>query len=244
MGVINFYQGKIPTQISELNNDVGYVTQATVVVNHQMPDTWNKSGTMAQLIESIQNDETAVEGKSYIATVSISDLPSGLGQAELKAEITKGSEPWNKIIVFTVESEDVSPYHWERVAAYNRIGNWRAFMLANSVGPIILSSLPTEDTNTVAKLNITGLTQSEFLAASQGKRTGVVYNGEFYNIQYVSYTSDTVYSIIFSQYGMYKLSPELEDDTLYYWNTKFYRILRNENYVGCNITTIPANTPV
>lgn len=241
MGIINFYG---PTKVSELTNDVGYVTQATVVVNHQMPETWNTSGTMAQLIDSIQNDDTAVEGKSYIATVSISDLPTGLGQAELKAEITKGSEAGDKIIVFTVESEDVSPYHWERVSAYGRQGSWRSFMPTNSIGPITLSSLPTSNTNTVAKLNATGLTQSELLAASQGKRTGVVYNGEYYNIQQVSYTSTTVYSMIFSQFGMYKLGEDPEDDTLYYWGTTFYRILRNGDYVGCNVTTIPANTPV
>ena len=245
MGVINFYKDKIPTQLSELTNDVGYVTQTTVVVNHQMPSTWTTNGTMAQLINSIQNDDTAVEGKSYIGTVHISDLPSGLVQAELKAEITKGSTYGNKIIVFTVESEDVSPYHWERVSAYGRSGSWRSFVVSENVPKAIsLSELPTGSTDTVTKLNATGLTQAEFLAASQGKRTGVVYDGNFYNIQQVTYISDTVYSMIFSQYGMYKLPPEVEDDSLYYWDTTFYRILRNGNYVGCNVTTIPTNTPV
>jgi len=239
--IINFYG---PHKVSELENDAGYVTQATVIVNHEFPDSWNTSGTMNQLIDSIQNDNDAIEGQSYIGTVSISDLPSGLIQAELKVDITKGSTAGNKIIVFTIESEDVSPYHWERVAAYNRTGTWRSFIPNGDIGPIVLSALPTGDTDTVTKLNNVGLTQSEFLAASQGKRTGVVYNGNFYNIQQVTYTSDTVYSMIFSQYGMYKLPPEAQDDTLYYWETTFYRITRNGNYVGCNVTTIPANTPV
>lgn len=245
MGVINFYHGKIPTQLSELTNDVGYVTQSTVVVNHKMPETWNTNGTMAQLINSIQNDDNAVEGKSYIGTVSISDLPSGLGQAELKAEITKGSTVGNKIIVFTVESEDVAPYHWERVSAYGRSGYWRSFVTPSDLPKAItLSALPSENTDTVAKLNAIGLTQSEILAASQGKRTGVIYNGVCYTILSVHYNSSTNYSILFGEYGVYKLPPELEDDTLFYRECNIYYVLRNGDYVGANATNIPANTRV
>lgn len=243
MGIINFYQ---PTDISELNNDVGYVTQSSVIVNHTMPDTWVTNGTMAQLINSIQNDDTAVEGKSYVSTVSISDLPSGLQQAELKAEITKGSTAGNKIIVFTVESEDVSPYHWERVSAYGRTGYWRSFVTPDSVPkPIILSALPTEQTDTVDELNATGLTQAEFLAASQGKRTGVIYNGVFYTIFSLNYNSDTNYNMLFGQYGVYKLPPDAHDgDTLYYRECNLYYIIRSNNYVNCNVTNIPTNTIV
>ena len=35
-GVINFYG---PHKVSELENDAGYVTQATVVVDQEMPST-------------------------------------------------------------------------------------------------------------------------------------------------------------------------------------------------------------
>ncbi len=240
--IINFYS---PSKLSELENDAGYVTQSTVVVNHQMPSTWNTNGTMAQLISSIQNDDTAVEGKSYISTVSISDLPAGLMQAELKAEITKGSTAGNKIIVFTVESEDVSPYHWERVSAYGRSGYWRSFVTPSDLPKAItLSALPSEDTDSVDELNATGLTQSEVLAASQGKRTGVIYNGAFYPIISVHYNSDTNYNIWFGNYGVYKLPPELEDDTLFYRECDLYYALRSGNTVACNYTNIPANTKV
>jgi len=112
------------------------------------------------------------------------------------------------------------------------------------IKPIVATGLPDDSTDTVAKLNTLGFTQEEILAASQGKRTGVIYNGQFYNIQNVVYTSDTNYVLRFSSFTLYKLPPALEDDTVYYDACEFYTIKRNGNYVGCNATSITQNTPV
>ena len=109
MGVINFYG---PTKLSQLQNDVGYVTQATVVVNHEFPSSWDTT-SIQSIIDSIQLDDTAIAGKSYISTVSSQGLPTGLQQAELQVEITAGSTPGYKIIVLSILSEDISPYHWQ-----------------------------------------------------------------------------------------------------------------------------------
>ena len=122
---------KIPTKVSELQNDAGYVTQATVIVSQEMPSTWNKS-SIASLIQSVQDDDTAIAGRSYVGTVSSSGLPTGISQAELKIEITRGSTTGNKILVLTIDSEDISPYHWTRVAAYGRTGTWRPCEVQNN----------------------------------------------------------------------------------------------------------------
>ena len=112
------------------------------------------------------------------------------------------------------------------------------------VKPITPSGLPDGNTDTVAKLDALGFTQEEILAASQGKRNGVVYGGQFYTIQGVIYNSDTSYTLRFSNFGLYMLPPEAQDTTIYYWGSDFYNVMRNGNYVGCNVTNITANTPV
>lgn len=239
--VINFYS---PSKLSELENDAGYVTQSTIVVNHEIPSSWDTT-SISNLVNSIQDDTSAIAGKSYIGTVSSSGLPTGLQQAELHIEITAGDVSGGKIIVFSILSEDVSPYHWERVAAYGRIGNWRAFVTEEDmIKPIIATGLPNDSTDTVAKLDALGFTQEEILAASRGKRIGVVYNGRFYAIQSVIYTSDTNYVLRFASFGLYKLPPAIQDDTVYYDECDFYSIKRNGNYVGCNATNIAANNPI
>lgn len=38
-------------------------------------------------------------------------------------------------MLFTITSEDVSPYHWEATSAYGRLTPWRSFV-ASSVSPV------------------------------------------------------------------------------------------------------------
>ena len=116
--------------------------KTSIVANHAIPNTWRTSGTMNQLISDIDNDETATEGKSYTGTVTLSDLPASMVQAEMKIEISKGSTSGNKIILFTIASENTAPYHWERVSAYGRSGYWREFMPNKSI-----DNVPTDGSN-------------------------------------------------------------------------------------------------
>ena len=127
---------QIPTNVSELNNDAGYLTQATVTANEPFPSSWPKNGNINGLINAINNDSSATQGKIYLATVSYNDLPAGLAQAEMKVEITVGGSG-NKVMLFTVTSENVSPYHWERTSAYGRTGTWRSFLNNGDISNLV-----------------------------------------------------------------------------------------------------------
>lgn len=170
-----------------------------VVANHAIPDNWKQASTMSQLITRINDDDTAIEGKTYVGTVSYSDLPEGLLQAELKIEITKGSTSGNKIIVFTIESENISPYHWERVSAYGRSGNWRSFLPNKTIDTTVTSgssNLITSNAvyNAVAsKLNGTVLTKTEY-DAIQNKDVNKIYVVEesLANGVYILYTDGSL----------------------------------------------------
>lgn len=95
-----------------------------------LPETWDTTHSMAQLIASINADETAVPGKSYLGTVQLSDLPAGMVQAELIIDIMDqlGADG-DKVIVFSLSSADISPYKWEYTSAYGRTGAWRSWVI-------------------------------------------------------------------------------------------------------------------
>ena len=108
--------------------DGGATVEELKVTNRAFPVGWRTSGTMAQLIADINGDATAIKGKSYLSTVSYSDLPAGLQQAEMVVEIMDELAGLGKVILFTVTSSDTAPYHWEYTSAYGAAGEWRGFV--------------------------------------------------------------------------------------------------------------------
>lgn len=130
-------EDSIPTKISDLINDTGFITASqasdsaivSVTANQPFPQSWPKTGNISDLVTAINNDPSATAGKIYLATVEYNDLPTGLQQAEMKVEIM------NQTMLFTITSEDVSPYHWEATSAYGRLTPWRSFV-ASSVSPV------------------------------------------------------------------------------------------------------------
>ena len=139
----------VPTDVSAFNNDAGYITQEEVIINEAFPNGWHTTGTMADLIADINADTDAVAGKVYMDTVSFSDLPANMQQAELKAEII--SQLGNsKVIVFTVTSSEVSPYHWEYTSAYGQTNSWREWVTPAAMQSALSVKANSADLATVA----------------------------------------------------------------------------------------------
>ena len=139
----------VPTDVSAFNNDAGYITQEEVIINEAFPNSWHTTGTMADLIADINADTDAVAGKVYMDTVSFSDLPGEMQQAELKAEII--SQTGNsKVIVFTVTSSEVSPYHWEYTSAYGQTNSWREWVTPAAMQSALSVKANSADLATVA----------------------------------------------------------------------------------------------
>lgn len=103
-----------------------------------IPASWDTNHTMADLIDSIAADTSAVPGESYMGTVHLSDLPENMIQAELIIEVMDqlGS---NKTVAFQLASADTSPYKWEYVSAYGATGVWRSWIPASSNGITLLN---------------------------------------------------------------------------------------------------------
>ena len=106
--------------------DTGVSIQELVIVNRAFPESWRVDGTMEDLIEDINADKSAVKGMSYLQTVSCSGLPTGIMQGEMLVEIME-SNAYGKVILFTMTSSDVHPYHWEYTSAWGGSGTWRSW---------------------------------------------------------------------------------------------------------------------
>lgn len=139
----------VPTDVSAFNNDAGYITQEEVIINEAFPNSWHKTGTMADLIADINADTDAVAGKVYMDTVLFSDLPGEMQQAELKAEIISQSGN-SKVIVFTVTSSEASPYHWEYTSAYGQTNSWREWVTPAAMQSALSVKANSADLATVA----------------------------------------------------------------------------------------------
>ena len=102
-------------------------SSAIVIANQPFPDAWLEASNMSELISIINSDSTATKGRIYLSTIHLDDLPAGMMQAEMKVEIQLDSSI-EKVMLFTITSENVSPYHWEYTSAYGRTGAWRSFV--------------------------------------------------------------------------------------------------------------------
>ena len=154
---VDFIKNKptIPTKTSDLTNDSGFITDADVKSYKDFPQGWRKNGTLSNLISDINSDQDAVTGMSYMATVSYSDLPGNLTQAEIKVDIMDELQGLGKNILFTITSSNTSPYHWEYTSAYGAAGTWRSWAnssdiptatsdLTNDSGYITINDVPAQ----------------------------------------------------------------------------------------------------
>ena len=110
-----------------------------------LPETWDTTHSMTELIASINADSNAVPGKSYLGTVQLSDLPAGMMQAELIIDIMDQLDvDGSKVIVFSLSSADISPYKWEYTSAYGRTGAWRSWATAATLATVATTGSYTD----------------------------------------------------------------------------------------------------
>ena len=77
------------------------------------PVGWPTTGTTKAFCDAIAADTSATEGMAYLGEVTLSDMPGGIVNSEIKVEIMSGTTALNKVILLTLTSGNVSPYQWQ-----------------------------------------------------------------------------------------------------------------------------------
>ena len=99
---------------------------AAVHTYKEYNDTWPTNGTTKALMAAVNADETAVPGNVYLGDVRLTDMPFA-GNAELVISVIGGSVS-QKVVLATLTSGNVAPYHWE-YTYWNGTGTgWKSFI--------------------------------------------------------------------------------------------------------------------
>lgn len=146
-GAIQEINESIPTKMSDLTDDVGYVTESngqlqttsgnitnviSIISNQPFPSEWPTGSNkhVSDLVYAIDHDPDAIKGKVYLSTVHYEDLPGDLSDAELKVEIMDVAGTNSKIATFTITSANKSPYNWHATMWNGQIYGWHSYALA------------------------------------------------------------------------------------------------------------------
>lgn len=118
------------TNVKTINgNSIVGTGDITIKTSTEFPSNWRvaATNTMAQLCQDIYNDTNATEGKQYMKTIANKGLPTGVSNAEVVVNVMR-SDTRNKVVLLTLTSSDVEPYHWEMTSINGQTGEWRGFV--------------------------------------------------------------------------------------------------------------------
>lgn len=94
--------------------------------NRAFHSEWPTDTTLEDFCQAVVLDATAVVGESYLGELRCTGLPVGMVNGEVKVEVL--GEPNHKILLLTVTSTNLSPYHWELSYLNGRQYGWREWM--------------------------------------------------------------------------------------------------------------------
>lgn len=123
-------------EVTSVNNMKGDVT---IVTNQAFPESFNISGTTLEFAQSINLEDTAINGMTYLGGVSLSDLPESLVNAECLVQVIASAGDGSKVIHFDLYSADTQPYHWSCMYYNRSVTDWVSYVTSEDQASIIES---------------------------------------------------------------------------------------------------------
>lgn len=123
-------------EVTSVNNMKGDVT---IVTNQAFPESFNINGTTLEFAQSINLEDTAINGMTYLGGVSLSDLPEPLVNAKCLVQVISSVGDGSKVIHFDLYSADTQPYHWSCMYYNSSVSNWVSYVTAEDQASIIES---------------------------------------------------------------------------------------------------------
>lgn len=153
------------------------------------PAAWTTNSTTKAFCDDIAADSSAVVGTAYLGEVTISDMPAGIANGEIKAYILDGTTAANKVIQLELTSGNVAPYKW--IYTYwnggSNVSGWKTWQeplvsgtnikTVNSTsllgsGNITIDGLPTQTGQSGKYLTTDGSTASWVTVDALPSQTG------------------------------------------------------------------------
>ena len=153
-------EGELEGKDTELQANIDAVdakVDAIVIppTNRAFHEDWPTNTTIDAFCGAVSDDPEAVVGESYLGELTCSGLPTGMGNGEVKVEVLGDAE--NKILLLTVTSTNLAPYHWELTYIDGDKYGWRAWVEDTSLAAVAKSGDYADLTNQPTIPSIEGL---------------------------------------------------------------------------------------
>lgn len=102
---------------------------SNITTNRPFKSSWPTDTTLAAFCAAVVADTDVKVGDSYLGELTCSGLPTGMVNGEVKVDVEGTTN--SKILVLTLTSTNLAPYHWEASYAGGTVYGWRSFALNN-----------------------------------------------------------------------------------------------------------------
>lgn len=102
--------------------------------NRAFHEDWPTNTTIDAFCAAVSDDPEAVVGESYLGELTCNGLPTGMGNGEVKVEVLGDAD--NKILLLTVTSTNLAPYHWELTYIDGDKYGWRTWVEDSSLATV------------------------------------------------------------------------------------------------------------
>ena len=104
-------------------------------------DTWHTDTTLLQFCQDVVSDTSVIVGDLFLGSLTCSGLPTGMANGEVSIQVLPGLN--GKMLLLTITSTNLSPYHWELSYYNGTLYGWRSFDLEGTARTLLAASINT-----------------------------------------------------------------------------------------------------
>ena len=104
-------------------------------------NTWTTDDTLLKFCQDVAGDSDVIVGDLYLGSLTCSGLPTGMVNGEVAVQVNQGLS--GKLLLLTVTSTNLAPYHWELSYYNNTLYGWRSFDLQGTAQADLAASIST-----------------------------------------------------------------------------------------------------
>ena len=117
----------------------------TITTSRPFNSSWRTNTTLANFCADIMSDSSVLVGNSYLGELTCSGLPTGMMNGEVRVDVVGTSN--SKILLLTVTSTNLEPYHWEMTYIGNTLFDWRSWALIDKAEKVTPIEAPVNQSN-------------------------------------------------------------------------------------------------
>lgn len=104
--------------------------------------SWHTDTTLLQFCQDVVGDSEVIVGDLFLGSLTCSGLPAGMVNGEVSVQVQNGLNN-QKLLVLTLTSTNLAPYHWEMCYINGNLYGWRSFDLEGTAQSLLAAAIDT-----------------------------------------------------------------------------------------------------